>query len=149
MIVVSGTDIGMFSITQPNITSLNSGESIDFTVSFVPNSLGSKSVTIQIANDDSNESTYVINLTGTGSAPAPEIDVRENGVSYASGSIYKFGDAGIGGQGAVSSRRDERQRSQISASVKLLQRAQWWRCFSAASSPRARRSAPLRSRCNR
>lgn len=101
VIAISGTDIGMFSITQPNVTSLNAGESIEFTVSFVPNSLGSKTATIQIANDDSNESTYVINLTGTGSAPAPEIDVRENGVSYASGSIYKFGDAGIGGQGAV------------------------------------------------
>lgn len=101
VIAISGTDIGMFSITQPNVTSLNAGESIEFTVSFVPNSLGSKTATIQIANDDSNESTYVINLTGTGSAPAPEIDVRENGVSYASGSTYNFGDVGIGGQGGV------------------------------------------------
>jgi hypothetical protein len=42
--------------------------STSFTVAFAPTTTGSKTAKLTIANNDSNENTYVINLTGTGTS---------------------------------------------------------------------------------
>ena len=82
---VTGTDAAMFNITQPTANSIAAGANILFVVTFNPTSTGTKTATISITNNDSDESSYVINLTGTSNAPvpAPEIDIQENNVPYA------------------------------------------------------------------
>jgi hypothetical protein len=75
-IILSGADASQFSIneTSTSATVPATGGITTFTVTFNPTSPGTKSATITIPNDDANESSYTINLTGTavvGSAYEP------------------------------------------------------------------------------
>lgn len=64
-ITLSGTDASEFSIeSQPNEI-ISAGDFSTFTVKFSPTSVGSKSVSIAIGNDDGNENPYDLDLTGT------------------------------------------------------------------------------------
>lgn len=76
-----------FSIsTQPSGTTIPGNGTATFEVSFKPSSTGSKTAVLSIANDDADENPYVINLTGTASAPAtPEIALMYNNQELASG----------------------------------------------------------------
>ncbi|GAK55375.1 CHU large protein/ candidate b-glycosidase, glycoside hydrolase family 8 protein [Candidatus Vecturithrix granuli] len=58
-----------FTVTQP-ASPVAAGGSTTFTVKFTPGATGARSATITIANNDSDESSYLINLSGTG-ATAP------------------------------------------------------------------------------
>jgi hypothetical protein len=67
LIVVSGTDAADFAVDQTSTSStVSASGSTTFTVTFTPSSAGAKSAAITIANDDSDEGSYVINLSGTG-----------------------------------------------------------------------------------
>ena len=81
-IQVSGPDAADFSldITSAAIPGLTS---TDFVVTFSPSTLGSKGATIQIANDDSDESTYSFDITGL--ATAPDINVQGNSTDISIG----------------------------------------------------------------
>jgi endo-1,4-beta-D-glucanase Y len=92
-ITLSGTDAGSFSITQSSSTSVTGPTgTATFTVTFSPATVGAKTATISIANDDSDENPYVIILTGTATAvPAPEINLKQGVTVIASGTgIYNF-----------------------------------------------------------
>ncbi|MDR6966764.1 hypothetical protein J2X31_000762 [Flavobacterium arsenatis] len=68
---ITGSNASEFTINQaslPATVAANSSET--FTVTFTPTSLGAKTAQLSIANDDSNENPYLINLTGTGTASA-------------------------------------------------------------------------------
>ena len=68
-VAVDGADAVMFSVTsQPAATVIGSGGSTTFTVRFAPTSSGAKTAALHIANDDSDENPFDINLTGTGNA---------------------------------------------------------------------------------
>lgn len=61
-----------FSIeTQPAASAIAPFGRVEFRVIFAPTSLGAKTATLTIANNDSDENPYTINLSGTG-IPAPE-----------------------------------------------------------------------------
>ncbi|MFC1485592.1 choice-of-anchor D domain-containing protein, partial [Candidatus Latescibacterota bacterium] len=68
-VVLEGTDAGEFSVdSQPGASIAPEG--IDtFDVTFAPTSLGSKTATLIIDNDDNDESHYEITITGTGTTP--------------------------------------------------------------------------------
>ncbi len=69
-VVLSGTDASMFTIVaQPPVSSISASASSNFTVNFSPTSTGAKSAVLTIANSDSDEGSYTINLSATGSQP--------------------------------------------------------------------------------
>jgi uncharacterized repeat protein (TIGR01451 family) len=75
-----------FSVTtQPSSATLSSGGgSVSFVISFNPTSIGSQTVTVTIANTDSDENPYSFTLGGEG-ITEPEMDVIGNGIEITDG----------------------------------------------------------------
>ncbi|PAW67951.1 MAG: hypothetical protein B9S30_06555, partial [Verrucomicrobiia bacterium Tous-C5FEB] len=82
-----------FTVTADPTTPIAAGDTTTFTVSFAPSVAGDRAATLTIANNDSDEGSYVINLTGTGTQPsAPEIAVQQPlGTNINSGGTNNFG----------------------------------------------------------
>lgn len=100
IVAKSGTNNGDFTIVQPASSTVAAGSSTTFTVNFTPGATGSRTAVITITNNDSNESTYTINLSGTG--VAPEINLKQSSTSIASGSgSYNFGTITLGSSSSV------------------------------------------------
>jgi hypothetical protein len=95
---ISGTNFADFAITQTSVVSpVTASGSTSFTITFTPSATGSRTAAISIGNDDSNEGTYVINLTGTGTpVPVPEINVKAGSTSIASAGSFDFGSSDVG-----------------------------------------------------
>ena len=55
-----------FTRTKLAVTSVDEGGNTKFTVTFKPGSLGKKTATLTVKSNDADESTIVVNLTGTG-----------------------------------------------------------------------------------
>jgi hypothetical protein len=69
-VVVGGTNPGDFTVTsQPSTPVSSGGGTTTFTVQFAPGAAGARSATLTIANNDSDEGSFVINVTGTGQTP--------------------------------------------------------------------------------
>lgn len=67
-IEVGGDDDAMFTVNETaTLSSINGVGSTTFTVTFTPTSVGAKTATLLIENDDADESNYVINLTANAS----------------------------------------------------------------------------------
>jgi hypothetical protein len=62
----SGADSSHFVFTAPTTNSLAPGASATFSVSFAPTSSGSRTAQISITSNDTNNSPFVINLSGFG-----------------------------------------------------------------------------------
>ncbi len=68
-VMVDGANAGQFAvIAQPAATVPGPSGSTTFTVRFSPNGSGPRTAALHIANDDSDESLFDINLSGTGNA---------------------------------------------------------------------------------
>ncbi|MBN2103073.1 choice-of-anchor D domain-containing protein [bacterium] len=80
---ITGADAGEFSIQAQPAGPVTGGGSTTFTVRFAPTSAGTKNALISIANNDSDENPYDLNLQGT--ATVPEMDVLGNGVVISDG----------------------------------------------------------------
>ena len=80
-----------FSVTAYPIAPVSPGDSTQFTLRFAPGGAGTQTAAIQIANNDSNENPFHINLTATGTLP-PVVTT-----TYASWAT----DHGIGGEPVV------------------------------------------------
>ncbi|WP_460554175.1 choice-of-anchor D domain-containing protein [Hymenobacter daeguensis] len=75
-IALSNNAGGAFSIqTTPLPTSVGAGANTPLVVRFAPTAAGSQTATLTITNDDSNEGTYTITLTGS-TPPATEPTVQ-------------------------------------------------------------------------
>ncbi|MFD0862450.1 choice-of-anchor D domain-containing protein [Sungkyunkwania multivorans] len=83
-ITVSGSTDFMVS-AQPALSSVASGGSTTFVVTYTPSALGASTADISIANDDSDENPYNFRIRGTGVTPTPEIDIQGNGNSIVDG----------------------------------------------------------------
>jgi hypothetical protein len=84
-VIIGGTDAADFSfVTGPTSPVAATNGSTTFTIGFNPTTIGLKSATISIANNDSDENPYNFNIQGTGIA-APEMDVKGNSVSIVDG----------------------------------------------------------------
>jgi len=96
-VAVSGPDAAMFIVSSQPSTPVAASGLTTFTVAFIPSSTGAKSATLTIANNDSDENPYVVNLTGTGNEPtAPCISVV-NGNRFSNfGSIASFNNTFYG-----------------------------------------------------
>ncbi|WP_193213421.1 choice-of-anchor D domain-containing protein [Luteolibacter marinus] len=100
---LTGPDAARFSLVTSPPSSLASGESAEFTVSFNPDSPGLKSAVLEILSDDPDESPFSLALTGAGTPPPAEITVEQPlGTALADGvSSVDFGAAVIGGPHSV------------------------------------------------
>ncbi|OQX06173.1 MAG: hypothetical protein BWK80_51170 [Desulfobacteraceae bacterium IS3] len=96
-----------FSVNQTlTSTPVAGAASTTFTVTFTPSSTAAKTATLSIANNDSDENPYTLNLSGTGTtAPIPPVTagVTLTGISNITGStVLATGNAtgaGIGERG--------------------------------------------------
>ncbi|UCB46409.1 MAG: choice-of-anchor D domain-containing protein, partial [Spirochaetota bacterium] len=89
-----GTNLGEFSIIAPSIPiSLAQNEHTEFTVIFNPQSIGIKSATLSIANDDPDESPYTFGVQGNGvEVPQADINVKQGETDIPDGfGSYYFG----------------------------------------------------------
>lgn len=66
-VTIGGTNASDFSVTSIG-TSVAAGGTLQFTVTFDPNALGTRTATISISNNDSNENPYNFSIQGTGNA---------------------------------------------------------------------------------
>jgi formylglycine-generating enzyme len=66
VVTKSGSDSSNFVLTAPTTNSLGPDASTTFSVSFAPTSSGSRSAQLSITSNDSNNSPFVINLSGFG-----------------------------------------------------------------------------------
>jgi hypothetical protein len=80
-ITISGTDAADFTVTTPPAVSVAAFGTTTFTVTFSPGAINTRSATITIANDDTDENPYSFNIQGFGIIP--EIDVQGNATSIA------------------------------------------------------------------
>jgi hypothetical protein len=95
IVVVTGHTEDFYTSTSPANTVLAGGSS-PFTLVFQPRASGVRSATLSIANGDSDENPYTINVTGTGTTVSPEIVVEQpEGTVIASGSTKSFGSQTI------------------------------------------------------
>jgi hypothetical protein len=91
-----GADLDQFDLTLPGTSTIAAGEETTFTVSFSPATESLKTASLVIANNDSDEGAYIIELTGTGVvAGSPEIDITQDLTSIASGGSHNFGDVSV------------------------------------------------------
>ncbi len=90
---ITGTNADQFSIhTQPSSPVPASG-STTFTVRFSPESAGTKTSAIAIANSDGNENPYNLTITGTGTAP--EIALSQGATPISDGDSHNFGSQSL------------------------------------------------------
>ena len=80
-VTIDGDHAGDYSVTPVAPTTLGTGGSTEFTVTFTPTAGGSKSATLHIASNDSNESPFDIKLDGR--ALDPVLDDDGDGMSNA------------------------------------------------------------------
>ncbi len=66
-VAVTGTNAADYTVTaQPSTPVTSGGGTTTFTVQFAPGAVGARSAVLTILNDDSDEGTFTINVTGTG-----------------------------------------------------------------------------------
>jgi hypothetical protein len=83
-LIISGSNASEFTITSsPSTLSIAPGNNVTFEITFNPNATGTRNATIDIFNNDSNESPYNYNIRGTGTDP--EINVKGNTVLIVNG----------------------------------------------------------------
>jgi hypothetical protein len=85
-VAVSGTYAAEFVVTAQPATPVAAGATTTFAVTFDPAAAGTRTATLTLANNDSNENPYNFSIRGTGAATdQPEMDLRGNGVSIPDG----------------------------------------------------------------
>lgn len=93
-VAVGGTNPDMFTVTIQPPSTVSASGSASFTVRFAPTSIGAKSATISIADNDSDENPY--NFTVTGTATSPEINLKQGSTNIADGTgSYSFADTSL------------------------------------------------------
>ena len=91
--VTSFNITGDYTIVSPATPfTVTSGNSQTVTVRFIPTANNTRAGILTINNNDSNEGSCTVNLTGIGFTPAPEIDIERNsGGTIPTGSAPNIG----------------------------------------------------------
>ena len=75
-VAVDGGDAADFSInTTGMLSSVPAGGQTTFSATFTPSAMGARKTTLRVLTDDADESSYSITLSGTGTAPFPDIAI--------------------------------------------------------------------------
>lgn len=105
-VTLSNPNGGPFTVTRmPTRQTIEAGESISFTITFLPTDAGEQTETVSIASDDADENIYTFTIRALGIGE-PEIVVSRNGVDISNGDKIPdlgdgtdFGDANIADNG--------------------------------------------------
>jgi hypothetical protein len=108
IVALAGAHAADFSVTsQPASTNIPDFSPRTFVVTFDPSAAGLRTATVSIDNNVAGKNPYTFAIAGTGTVPAPEIDVTGNLQPIASGDTTPsvgdntdFGDVGLA-DGAV------------------------------------------------
>ncbi|HNP32261.1 MAG TPA: choice-of-anchor D domain-containing protein [Flavobacterium sp.] len=82
-ITISGANASDFTVTTLPSSSVASGSSTTFVVTFNPSAAGTRTASISMVNSDSDENPYDFSIQGTG--VAREIDIKGNGTTIVDG----------------------------------------------------------------
>jgi hypothetical protein len=82
---LSGADVASYSVEAQPPATIAAGASATFTIKFVPNAVGTKTVTVTIRNNDPDEATYTYTVLGSGMTPATAISKTGQTTSYTAG----------------------------------------------------------------
>lgn len=74
----SGTHQADYTVLAPPATSVAAGATTSFTVRFAPAAAGLRSAALEITSNDSDESPYVVNLSGTGVALSADLAISKS-----------------------------------------------------------------------
>lgn len=91
-VAVTGADAALFSIVAQPRDLIVTGDSATFTVNFTPTGTGTKTAQLSISTNDSNESPYVIQLSGTVLLPISDWRQTHFGGSANSGNAADTAD---------------------------------------------------------
>ena len=98
---IGGTNAGEFTVTALPSSTIASGSTTTFKITFAPAAVGSRSATVSIASNDTARTPYTFSLTGTGAGVA-DIAVRQEGTAIPNGSgSYDFGSVNVNSPKAV------------------------------------------------
>ena len=89
-VVIGGTGAANFSVTADPTSPVATSGSTTFTVHFDPSTIGLKSATISIANNDSDESPYNFNIQGTGAIVPTILSIALAGINPLDGAGVDF-----------------------------------------------------------
>lgn len=89
-----GVDIGSFKVTQPTLTTVASGGSATFVVTFIPTATGARNATIHIVSNDLDENPFDIKLTGNSQLPDIAVETPVNTGLVDGTSVVDFGAIG-------------------------------------------------------
>ena len=95
-VAISGTAAVDFSIATPPAASIAAGGSTTFAVTFDPSATGTRSATLSIGSNDSDENPYNFSIQGDGFAPKNLVvsnitaPAGANGVYIHQGILYEF-----------------------------------------------------------
>jgi hypothetical protein len=87
--VVSGTNASEFVVTTTP-TTVSALGSATLTVQFTPTASGTRTAILTIANNDSNENPYIINLYGVGGSLATEPSANPTNISFSGVKSYRY-----------------------------------------------------------
>lgn len=87
-VALGGTHADDFSVTTAPSASIAAGGSTTFDITFDPSWTGTRTATVSIANNDSNEDPYTFSIQGTGTNLAPVINnLNGDSVTYIEGDL--------------------------------------------------------------
>jgi Abnormal spindle-like microcephaly-assoc'd, ASPM-SPD-2-Hydin len=96
-VTCSGTNASDFTLGSIGATTIGPGVDTTFTVTFTPTAGGSRTATLQIASNDTDENPFDINLLGGIGSLAPEIVVQEPvGMDLSDGATRDYGSVNVG-----------------------------------------------------
>ncbi|TXE18508.1 choice-of-anchor D domain-containing protein [Psychroserpens burtonensis] len=84
-ITIGGAYSGDFTLTTSPATSVAASGSTTFVIRFNPSADALRTASVSIVNGDSDENPYNFNIQGTGSTPAPEINILGNSTTIVDG----------------------------------------------------------------
>lgn len=87
-VTIGGPDAADFTLTSIPSSPVAAAGSTSFQVTFDPSAVGTRTATISIANDDSNENPYTFTIQGTGTNSAESDIIADAAFSYTSNIVY-------------------------------------------------------------
>jgi surface protein len=87
LVTITGTNASDFTLTVVPTSPVVAIGSTTFQITFDPSAAGTRTATLSIANNDTDENPYTFAIQGGGIILMPEINVKGNSVSIVSGDI--------------------------------------------------------------
>lgn len=99
--VISGTNSSDFSLTSNPTLAINSLSSTTFSITFDPSADGTRTATITVNSDDSDEGVYTFNIEGTGTVDGGSSNCGSETFTNSNAPSGSYGDGSFTGDNSV------------------------------------------------